>query len=337
LLALCVATALSCGHKSGVGPTPIIEDPAVSCPSDISATAHNGQNPTVDFDTPTALNGLPPITVVCTPGSGTEFPVGTTSVTCEATDARAHRGSCSFAVNVTAVPRLAKTKFLALGDSLTEGKTRLTGGTIVQLPPNIFNASGSYPDVLEAKLTARYEDQTITMIPYGWGGEKAAEGAVRLQRHWAEFNPEVVLLFEGANDLTTPEAGTAAGMAAAINSVIDALRTDIVFAKSRGAQVFVATLMPMTPPRGPNVIAAVPALNARIKTLAEEKRVPFVDLYTAIPTDMISTTDGTHPKPGSEVYNMMADEWLKAITATLEVKEPVPEEGGEASTVRRRR
>jgi lysophospholipase L1-like esterase len=309
----------------------------VSCPSDISATAHNSQNPTVDFDLPTADKGVAPVTVVCTPASGTEFPVGHTSVTCEATDARAHKGSCSFAVDVTAVPRLTKIKFMAFGDSLTEGKTRLSGGTIVRLPPHVFNVPGSYPEALDAKLTARYEDQTITTIPYGWGGELAWQGALRLRDHWSEFNPEVVMVLEGTNDLILSSTRTPAGMTAAINSVIDALRTDIGFAQSRGAQVLLGTIMPMTTPREPNVVAAVPALNDRIKALAAEKHVPLVDIYAAVPTSMISTIDGTHPKAGSEVYNLIADEWLKAIIETLEVKEPKPQDPGGAPTVRHMR
>lgn len=64
---------------------------------------------------------------------------------------------------------LVKTKFPAFGDSLTEGKTRLRPGTIIQVPGGIFNAARSYPEILNAKLPARYQDQTITMIAYGWG------------------------------------------------------------------------------------------------------------------------------------------------------------------------
>lgn len=52
---------------------------------------------------------------------------------------------------------------------------------------------------------------------------------------------------EGTNDLTDPSTGTPAGMAAAINSVIDALRSDILFARGHGARVFVGTILPMTP------------------------------------------------------------------------------------------
>src|SRR5205823_3816757 len=36
----------------------------------------------------------------CTPASGSDFPKGTTTVTCNATDASSHTGTCSFTVKV---------------------------------------------------------------------------------------------------------------------------------------------------------------------------------------------------------------------------------------------
>jgi hypothetical protein len=86
--------------------------------------------------------------------------------------------------------------------------------------------------------------------------------------------------------------------------------------------VFVGTIPPLVPPVAPNSISAVPTLNNRIKALAAEQNVTLVDINAAVPTTMISTIDGIHPKPGSEAYSLMADEWLKAIIATMEVKLP---------------
>ena len=53
-----------------------------------------------------------------------------------------------------------------------------------------------------------------------------------------------------------------------MNSVVDALRTDIGFAKARGARVFLGTIVSLVPPVAPNSIAAIPVLNNRIKALA---------------------------------------------------------------------
>jgi lysophospholipase L1-like esterase len=320
LLAAAAATALSCGGAPMVQPSPVIDDPTVSCPADISVTAHGGSSPTVAYDVPVAAKGAPPVTVTCTPGAGSAFKNGTTTVTCEATDSRAHKGSCTFSVVVTSVPQLLKTKFMALGDSITEGKTRLIGPTILTVPDKHFNAGGSYPEVLNAKLSARYQDQTITMVTDGLGLEEAGEGKLRLQADWPLYNPDALLLMEGTNDITATTTNTVAGMNDAMDSVINALRTDITFAKSRGARVFLATLLPLAPPVAPNSIAAIPVVNTRIKALAIEQNVTLVDINLAVPTSMISTIDGIHPKPGSEAYSIMADEWLKAIIATMEVK-----------------
>lgn len=321
LLVACVPLAVSCSSGPTVQPSPTIEDPTVSCPSDIKVSAHAGTDPTVTFDVPTAAKGAPPVTVLCTPASGTPFKNGVTSVTCEATDSRAHKGSCSFSVVVTPTPLLQKTKFMAFGDSLTEGKTRLTAPSIVQVPFGIFNQAGSYPEALNAKLTARYQDQTITMIAYGWGGEQTGIGKFRLQDHWGEFNPDALLLLEGANDLLDSRTSTVSGMIAAINSAVDALGTDIAYAKQRGARVFVGTLPPMASPKPPNVIAGVLTLNDRIKALALEQQITLVDLYAVVPAALLGS-DGLHPRDGSDAYSLMADEWLKAIIATMEVKPP---------------
>jgi lysophospholipase L1-like esterase len=312
------AAAICCGGKRpGPGPTPLPNAPTLSCPADITLASHQGQpQPTANFDAPVATDGQPPVNVTCNPGSGNEFPNGTTLVTCEAVDAAARKGSCTFSVVVTLVPRIEKTKFLAFGDSITEGKRTLTSHTILTVPPNIFYMPGGYPDLLETKLTARYADQTITLIADGLGSEKAGAGKLRLEETWLAFNPDALLVMEGDNDLLAPETSTPAGMDEAIKSVTDALRRMIRFAKGRGARVYVATLLPVTPPKPQNVIAAVPTLNAKIRTLVAEEDATLVDLYKAVPPDLIGS-DGLHPKLAT--YDLIAEEWLKAIIATLEI------------------
>ena len=315
--------ATSCGSGPSVEPTPVIEGPTVSCPSDVSVIAHAGQQPTVSFDTPIASKGSAPITIVCMPASGTQFPNGTTTITCEATDSRQHKGSCTFSVIVTPIPQLAKTTFLAFGDSLTEGKTASLLPTIVKVPPNTTNFSTSYVEQLNTKLSQRYQDQTIILIAFGKGAEQAGEGKLRLRDNWGLFvpNPDAMLLLEGINDLLQIETASAAGMASAIDSVIDALRYDIGTARGHGTRVFLATLPPVTPPKPANVVAAVPVLNTRIQALAAEQNVTLVDLYTAMDSSLVGS-DGLHLKP--EGYGAVADEWMKAIQAALEVTTVAP-------------
>jgi hypothetical protein len=80
------------------GPPPIL----INCPADIAATAQNSSGAVVTFSA-TASGGCGPAapTVTCNPPSGSTFPVGTTVVTCTATDGCGQSVSCSFKVVVT--------------------------------------------------------------------------------------------------------------------------------------------------------------------------------------------------------------------------------------------
>jgi hypothetical protein len=54
----------------------------------------------VNYNTPTATDNCPGVTVACNPPSGSTFPVGATVVTCTATDTSNNTASCAFTVNV---------------------------------------------------------------------------------------------------------------------------------------------------------------------------------------------------------------------------------------------
>jgi len=69
--------------------------PVLEC-SDIAATSENGIDAVVDFNIPTSSDGI----LVCTPPSGSTFPIGITPVTCTARDLCRNTNSCSFNVTV---------------------------------------------------------------------------------------------------------------------------------------------------------------------------------------------------------------------------------------------
>jgi uncharacterized repeat protein (TIGR01451 family) len=79
-----------------------VQTPSISCPANISAV----ENPTgsgvavVNYPLPTTNDNCQGVTTVCTPPTGSIFPVGSTSVTCTATDAGGNPASCSFNVMV---------------------------------------------------------------------------------------------------------------------------------------------------------------------------------------------------------------------------------------------
>jgi hypothetical protein len=54
----------------------------------------------VTYETPAGADNCPGTTVACSPPSGGDFPVGTTTVTCVAVDGAGTDASCSFLVTV---------------------------------------------------------------------------------------------------------------------------------------------------------------------------------------------------------------------------------------------
>ena len=75
-----------------------------ACPADITQAADAGSctGAVVTYTAPTATDNCDPSpAVVCSPASGSTFPVGTTTVTCTATDACGNTDTCMFDVTVT--------------------------------------------------------------------------------------------------------------------------------------------------------------------------------------------------------------------------------------------
>jgi uncharacterized repeat protein (TIGR01451 family) len=74
--------------------------PVLNCPSNIgpSSVIPVAGGLKVTYPTPVATDNCPNPTVVCVPPSGSIFPVGTTTVTCTATDAGGNTAVCTFTV-----------------------------------------------------------------------------------------------------------------------------------------------------------------------------------------------------------------------------------------------
>jgi hypothetical protein len=76
--------------------------PSVPQPPNATASTTDPAGTAVSWDPVTATDTVDgSIVAVCTPGSGSTFPVGTSTVTCSATDAHGNTGSKSFSVTVT--------------------------------------------------------------------------------------------------------------------------------------------------------------------------------------------------------------------------------------------
>ena len=75
--------------------------PVITTASDISTTTDSSSGIAVFFTVPTATEGSTTIPVVCSPTSGSVFPIGTTKVLCTATDAANVASTSTFDVIVT--------------------------------------------------------------------------------------------------------------------------------------------------------------------------------------------------------------------------------------------
>lgn len=317
LLALLVA---GCGGSSnpGPGPGPVLPPPpTISCPANRQVNAAQGQPTVVEFDAPTTQNGQPPVTVTCAPASGTAFPLGATPVTCTATDAQSRAASCSFTVTVATVPALSVTRFLAFGDSLTEGTISPDTVTLAVSKPE------SYPAQLQDLLTARYTDQTITVVNEGCGGEFTvgrstfcAGGIERLPGVLDRERPEVLLLMHGANDLRRDSR--------TISNIVGAMETMVGQAQNRGVTVIVASLPPQNPDgsRG-DAADRLPEYARELQRMAADEGALFVDLFNVLGTwQGLVGIDGLHPTPAG--YQKIAAVWADEIRARFEGAQPPP-------------
>jgi hypothetical protein len=85
----------SSGSKGG-GTTPLV----LHLPGGVDATSPSGDPVPVSFAA-TATEGSKSITVTCSPGTGSAFPVGSTTVSCTASDGKGQTKTGSFSVTVS--------------------------------------------------------------------------------------------------------------------------------------------------------------------------------------------------------------------------------------------
>src|SRR5439155_25295202 len=111
--------------------------------------------------------------------------------------------SCSFSITVRPPSGLQFTRYLAFGDSITEGGT---APPVPQARIGPFALTGEpYPLGVERRLTALFPQQSIHVINAGVTGEVAYEaGIARFRGVLANNQPDGVCLIEGSNDISSP-------------------------------------------------------------------------------------------------------------------------------------
>lgn len=292
------------------GPLLAICPPALTIP----ATSTNGS--VAHYPLAATTGGRLPIAIACAPGSGQAFTIGTTPVTCTATDAAAATASCTFQVTVPAPPELSRSHFMAFGDSITAGEVTVplsfgAGSLNAPLYRQVLVPSTAYPTVLEGMMASRYIAQQPFVVNEGRSGESAADAEPRLLQALLTDRPDAVLLVMGYNDL---DSSTRRLRAVA---TMERMAKDV---RGYGARLFLATLTPGIPGRLRSLEpSAILAYNDEIRTLAVGEGAVLVDLYGAFQphADAWIGVDGLHPTAAG--YALIAETFFAAIRADLEL------------------
>jgi lysophospholipase L1-like esterase len=304
-------------------PTQVFESPQAICPAPVVQKSPNGMAMPASYGAATTTGGTPPTTVLCSPASGSTFPIGTTTVACTATDSVGRAGSCTFGVTLTAPPRLSVTRFLAFGDSMTWGEDGTNavsrgGRTLSLIRPRVrLDTPSTYPGALQIELAGLYTAQSPTVDNQGVPGELVTASSTfsRFAGLASNSTYDVVLLMEGANDLV--DHGNAE-IVAALNRIID-------YARSQKLKVFLATIPPENPDGSDPVARGrdadlVPSLNRDIANLAVSKGsdVTLVDVNQAFGANLsLIGGDGLHPTAAG--YKLIADTFFAKITQMLQL------------------
>lgn len=288
-------------------PTPL----ALTCAPPSALRTTTGQPVLLAYGTPQASGGTAPIGIACTPASGTLVPVGQTTVSCTATDARSQTATCAFPVTVTVAPTLTVERFLALGDSFTFGTTS-------RVPARVIPGD-TYVQKLAFLLTEQYPEQRPTVISAGIPGQFMDQIEDRYPSAIRQSNAQVLLLQGGANDINTEGARS-------ITDVVTRLERVTRDAQGRGVAVVLATLTPQRPGStkgtAPEVVRE---LNARIRDLCRRYQTGCADLYTAFGNEQspLLGADGLHPTLAG--YDLIAETYFDVIRRLFErTATPVP-------------
>jgi lysophospholipase L1-like esterase len=168
-------------------------------------------------------------------------------------------------------------------------------------------------------LAGRYLGQTFVVANEGWPGERIDDGLKRLPSALSTNVPEVVLLLEGANDLSaTASSATTQYIAGKLRDMVRACKT-----RTTADRVLLANFPPQfvgTPPGRGSGWAFVPELNGRIAAVATSEGATLVDLYTPMNADVkrYIGQDGLHPTEAG--FTLMAQTFAAIIQQKFEVK-----------------
>jgi lysophospholipase L1-like esterase len=147
----------------------------------------------------------------------------------------------------------------------------------------------------------------------GIPGEFATDGEDRLARELGDYNPEVLLIMEGTNDML---GDPVRNEAEAIESLGDMIR----IARDRGvSSVFLATIPPVAPGGVYNSISPyIAPFNVKVRAVAAQAGVPLVDVFAALNADLPRYYVGDDVHPTGEALRLIGDLFFAAIRTALD-------------------
>jgi GDSL-like lipase/acylhydrolase family protein len=212
---------------------------------------------------------------------------------------------------------------MPLGDSITEGAASVAafaqGG--YRCPLDSLLHGGGVPFTFVGDSVS-LEPGVVTACPdvnwEGHGGYDIAsiQGYADTDGSVRTFQPDIILLLAGTNDVAQGETSSISGQLTNLLSNI--------FAQDPDAWVIISTIPPMNPsaPAAPSQEATwapqVPQANAQIKAIAARfPRTTVIDFYSAAVANVSANigSDGVHPSVTG--YGILANLWYNAITAHL--------------------
>jgi lysophospholipase L1-like esterase len=317
---MALLAAVSCGGPNS--PTPPADAPSVACPANMSVSGVVGGTQAVSFALPTVSGGTQPVGITCTPGSGTTFSVGSTTVACTASDASSRTAQCAFTVTLTPALTLAVTKFMAFGDSVTEGQN----GRLTSRGERVVDVPNSYPTQLESMLNAEYAAQPITVVNRGYGGKFIDDLRKTLTDDLKSVRPQAVLLLGGYNDLLAscrPRDAATPQCTTATNDVAAGVRKMIVSSREAAIRyIFVSTLTPSgpflgIPPDRRIADSAIVSTNNKVINVVRSEGVTLVDSYAMFVGHEAEYVDqdGLHLRPAGN--QALASTFFAAIKTTV--------------------
>jgi len=170
------------GNSSTCTLTVTVQDttpPSISCPADVVVECTGPDGAVVTFATPTATDNCDPTpTVVCDPASGSTFALGTTTVSCTATDASGNTASCTFTVTVvdTTPPQIscpADVTLVADAGCQAVFNTSATASDTCD-PGPVVSSDPPLPAVLAGPVGAGAVTHTITFTATDASGNTAS-------------------------------------------------------------------------------------------------------------------------------------------------------------------